>query len=183
MSAAQAAALGYSVIANLGDDRQLTTQCFVDSDAPLATIHAAVDKAMAVVDRQRAKYQLRDLTSERKNHAQTKERAEEDLNRLEEQYRTQVEQEKVYLGSLHAEVKQIEETAYQAGRKAPVGASKARSTAIRSTIKETNVAREKAEAERKQALINYAASIERHDAAIAEVDLKIAECNALIDGS
>ena len=59
-----ASALGYSILANLGDEKQLTVQCFVDSEEPLADIHSKLDKAMAIVDRLKAKNRRVDLLAE-----------------------------------------------------------------------------------------------------------------------
>lgn len=53
-----APAIGYSVVANLGGDRQFTAQCFVDSDETDDNINRAIDKVFRAVDRQKAKYDL-----------------------------------------------------------------------------------------------------------------------------
>jgi hypothetical protein len=64
MDAPKGPAIGYSIIANLGEKRQMTVQYFVDGDEPLSVIHANVDRTLAVLDRQIARYEIGDLKKE-----------------------------------------------------------------------------------------------------------------------
>jgi hypothetical protein len=51
-------AIGYSIACNLGGERQMTVQCFVDESEPDEAVHARIDRVFRVVDRQKAKYDL-----------------------------------------------------------------------------------------------------------------------------
>ena len=82
----EAPALGYSIVANLGDNRQITAQCFVAHDEPLSVVNDHIDKVMRVIDRQRATYQIKELQTELDTLVATKTRAEDDLARVEEHF-------------------------------------------------------------------------------------------------
>lgn len=51
-------AIGYSLACALGGDRQMTVQCFVDEAEDLEVVNARMDRVFAVMDRQKAKYDL-----------------------------------------------------------------------------------------------------------------------------
>lgn len=57
-------AIGYSIASNMGGDRQMTVQCFVAEDEPEEVINRKIDRVMAVLDRQKAKYDLSKLERE-----------------------------------------------------------------------------------------------------------------------
>jgi hypothetical protein len=59
-----ATAIGYSIVSNLGGDRQMTVQCFVGEDEAEEVINSRIDKVFKVLDRQKAKYDLDKLESE-----------------------------------------------------------------------------------------------------------------------
>ena len=54
-------ALGFSITANIHGSAQIVAQSFVPFDADDAGINAALDKVMKAIDRQQAKYQVKDL--------------------------------------------------------------------------------------------------------------------------
>jgi hypothetical protein len=51
--AVKAPAIGYSIVANLGGDRQITVQCFVDEGEEDKAVNARFDRVMTFIDRQR----------------------------------------------------------------------------------------------------------------------------------
>ena len=59
--AASAPALGFSITANIHDRSQIVAQSFVPFDASDEQVDAALDKVMRALDRQAAKYQVKDL--------------------------------------------------------------------------------------------------------------------------
>ncbi len=181
MPQTSAPALGYSIIANLGDNRQMTVQCFVDSDEPLTAMHAKIDKAQAVVDRQRAKYELKDLLEEREKHVRTLNQSEEDVAKLEAEFESGQARADVQIGLLGEQIAAINKESYARGRQGgPVGADKARASALAGEQKALMDEKAKQAEERKQALQNYLVSHERFTAAVADYDRKIAEARALI---
>lgn len=179
-----AAALGFSVIANLGDDRQFTGQCFVDSDDDLAIINAKVDKVMVIIDRQKAKYRIKDLRKEVAEMEAALGRQEDDLARLEETYEAnQAVLDKSIRAALEQTQKLVDE-AIARGRAQPVGAEKGQVTGLKREIEQLNEQKAKAQAERDVARSNMAVNVGRFRDAIAKKNEEIAECEALIgDGS
>ncbi len=51
-------AIGYSLMCNLGGDRQMTVQCFVDEAEEDDVVNRRIDRVFRVMDRQKAKYDL-----------------------------------------------------------------------------------------------------------------------------
>lgn len=161
-------ALGFSIIANLGDDRQLTVQCFSDSEDDLKVIHADVDKAMTVVDRQKAKYKKVEVLKNIDDMEKTLRRQKADLAEAETTYELQ---QKDRLAAIEA----IQNAAQERGRAQPVGAEAQRLAKLR---EEAN----KAVEERKLVRQHAATNITRFDEEIAKAKAQVAECDALIDG-
>lgn len=178
--ASPAPALGYSIAANLGDNRQITVQCFVDSESPLAEQNAAIDKAMAVVDRQRAKYELKELRAEREKLAVTLQRTEDDFARVESTFIANKTANATTVELHRKEIEEITEAAHGRGRGGPVGASFQRRRTLEQEIKQISEEQAKAEAERSQHLDQILISIDRYKEGIAEADRKIADAEALI---
>jgi len=173
--------LGYSIIANLGDDRQLTVQCYAPSDEELPVIHAAVDKAMAVVDRQRAKYKLKDYEAERDKLVKTLRNFEDDLGRCEETFILETEKIDAMLLEFSGKVGKIEAEARDRGRRKPVGAEAAQVNAINGRMKELTAAKEKLVAERNQQRANLATTVGRYREEIEKVEGLIAETLAVLE--
>ncbi len=59
--AGSAPALGFSITANIHGSAQIVAQSFVPFESDDAAINAALDKVMKAIDRQQAKYQVKDL--------------------------------------------------------------------------------------------------------------------------
>jgi chromosome segregation ATPase len=175
-----APALGYSILANLGDEKQLTVQCFADSEEDIASIHSKVDKAMAVVDRQKAKYKARDLRSEVAKMERTLRQLEDDLARLETDFEANQEAIDRRIAECGEGVSKLQSEAHARGRAQPVGADKAAERALRQEAETLNEQKNKAIAERAQARANTAVNIGRYREEIDKANEHIAECEALI---
>jgi chromosome segregation ATPase len=177
---APAPALGYSILANLGDEKQLTVQCFVDSEEPLESIHRKLDRAMAVVDRQKARYKIKDLRKELEQTEDGLARLEEDLNRLEASFEQSQRAFDERIGANLKAMGRVQDDAVARGRAKPVGADAATMTNLKKENEDIVSAKAKAEADRKQARDNIAVSIDRFTNSIAKHKEQIAECEALI---
>ncbi len=59
--AGSAPALGFSITSNIHDRAQIVAQSFVPFEASDDEVNAALDKVMRALDRQAAKYQVKDL--------------------------------------------------------------------------------------------------------------------------
>ena len=59
--AGSAPALGFSITANIHGSAQIVAQSFVPFESNDDQINAALDKVMKAIDRQQAKYQVKDL--------------------------------------------------------------------------------------------------------------------------
>lgn len=178
-----APALGFSIIANVGDNRQITCQCFVGIEEETPAIHARIDKVQAVIDRQRARYEIKDLLKEREKHAVTLARAEDDFKRVEQTFKDQQDAHDRRLMDIAAQIAEIDETASIRGRvSGPQGADKSRKNALIAERKDIAALKEQQRAERDQHHTNVVISIERFKEALADCDAKIAECRDLIGG-
>ena len=183
--ASTAPALGYSIVANLGGDRQITVQCFVGSDEPLASINKKIDRALAVVDRQKARYELDDLHEERHKTAQTLAQFEEDLARLDldfeasqDSLRKQITE---VLALSNAEFDKGYAEHIASGRRGdykPIGATKQAIAASEMQKRQIEEAMHKNASERDQALQQTTISVQRFKQALATLEAKIAEREA-----
>lgn len=178
-----APALGYSILANLGDEKQLTIQCFADSEEPLESIHAKIDRALAVVDRQKARYKIKDLEKEVVDMEGALARSEDDLNSLEAKFVAEQQALDERIVKSQGAIEQLNAEAYGRGRAKPVGQEGAQVNAHKREIESLTEQKGKAAAERDQARHNLAISIGRFHDAIAERNKQIDECRALVDGS
>ena len=184
-----APALGYSVVANLDGNRQLTMQCFVGEDETNEVVNAKLDRAFAVIDRQKARYDIvaehEELSKERGMLAQL----EEDLARVDAEFqKTQAE--------LHTQAQEFEAQRSKAveegyaehvatGRRGdyqPRGQAQQTINAVNAADRNVKAALEKNEAERDQHRQGVTISIERYRKAIAERDTRIAALQKMLDG-
>ena len=164
----QAPALGYSITANLGDDRQIVVQCFADSEEELASIHGKIDKAMVVIDRQKAKYKKIEVRKNVDEMEKTLRRLKADLVEAETDWEAQQKDRT-------AAIEAIQNAAQERGRAQPVGADAQRLSKLREEVK-------KAVEERKLARQHAATNITRFEEEIIKANAQIAECDALIGG-
>lgn len=176
-------AIGYSILANLGDEKQLTMQCFVAEDEELASIHRKVDRVMAVVDRQKAKYKKRDLEGEKAKLETVLRRLEADLIEAEAAFERQQEAFNSTIKTFKESAQAIRDQAAASGRvSGPVGASKAEERNLETAAKAEDEKKKQAQAERDAARQNAAENILRYREEISKCGEQIAECEALIDG-
>jgi len=151
---AAAPAIGYSIIATLGDKRQMTVQYFVAGDEPLPLIHANVDRTMAVLDRQIAKYELDGIRQELARATAEYDQAELDQKRLDEETAKANALRDVQMATLQGQIDIEQEGAHakhvQGGREGPFklqGYAKANIERARAQIEKLKVDNEKALAE------------------------------------
>lgn len=181
-------ALGYSVLANLGGDRQITVQCFVSSDETLKSINTKIDTALAVVDRQKARYELVDLREERHKTAETLAQFEEDFARVELEFAKAQEELKGQIPQVQAAANEAFEKGYAdyvtTGRRGdykPAGTTKQIMQAAEMSERNIREALQKNQNERDQALQQTQISIQRFKQALATIDAKIADREAKLE--
>jgi hypothetical protein len=179
---APAPAIGYSIVANLGDDRQMTIQCFVGEDEKLSDAHKRIDRVLSIVDRQKAKYSLKELHKDRAKQAQTLAQGEEDFARIELDHDTAKAGFDLRQKEIAEERESIHSGAHSAGRSKPVGAAASRDAALARELKEIQQSLDKNEAERNQYRANVLISIDRFRKAVDDLDARIAECEAITNG-
>jgi hypothetical protein len=188
-------ALGYSISMNLGmDDKgipqgNIVLQHFVDEDAPLAEVNAAVDKAVAVAQRQQAKYRILDLQQGLARACAEYDHAEEDQRRLDDETAKGNALRDVQIATLQGQIDIERGNAHtkhvQSGRE---GAFKLQGFA-KANIERAQAQVDKLKAEQQQALEVQRTSHQgrkdyraRMGAAIAHMEADIASCEALIGG-
>jgi hypothetical protein len=165
---ADAPALGFSVIANLGDNRQLTCQCFVDVDAPLSDINGRIDKVQAVINRQQAVYKIKDFQLEHEKHRKAYTRLQDDLAAAELRYEQDRTAENVRLIEIGQEL--------ATGEVIKASVRNAREMEKKQIVAK----RDAATAERAQYIGDVLTSKERFEGELEALTAKITECEALI---
>lgn len=177
-----APAIGYSIVANLGGDRQITVQCFVGEDESLTAINERIDRVLTVVDRQKARYEVETIVADIAKHRQTLLQGEEDLARQDEAYEAAQASLKERAGLLHGSIKDIEASAHANGRGGPAGAAKAQAANAHAEIKTIAGEMMKNTAERDQYRSNAVVSLERFRQAIVDGEARLSKAEALIAG-
>ena len=189
MTGAPAAAIGYSVVANLGGDRQLTCQCFVGEDESDATVNGKLDRIFAVMDRQRARYEINDVNEDLAKHRETLAQLEADLARIDTDFARAQASLDVQLGEIRSQAEAAQQEGYDThastGRRGdykPAGITLA--TIQRAASAERQVTDEKAKnaAERDQHRANALITVDRYKKAIVEREAKVAALLALTGG-
>ena len=167
MSAAPA--LGFSLVANLGDNRQITCQCFVDVTEPLPVIDARIDLVQAVIDRQQAKYQIKDWKADLEKHQIAYQRMQDDLAAAELRHKQETD-------TLGARLLELGEQLATTGL-----VSAAQRNALKQEQKAVKAKLDEKAAERQAHISNVLVSKERFEEEIDRLKAKIAEAQALIE--
>lgn len=186
---APAPALGYSVTANLGGDRQLVVQCFVGSDETLSAMHGKFDRAMALIDRQKAKYSIGDLKKERAKLTQELAQGTQDLADVDANFDKAQAGLDIQAGELNRQSEAIFNDAYEkfggSGRQGvfkPTGHAKANLERIDAAAGQVRDLKAKNEAERAQHRQGFLASQQVRQVRVGLLNDEIAELEALIEG-
>lgn len=183
-------AIGYSIIANLGGEKQITLQHFVDQDEPVDKINARLDMIVGLIDRQKARTDLPVQREELADHERTLAQFREDKARLDADHAAAQARRDLQMATLSRKIALLtNEGAEQhvaSGRQAaykPVGQVKVNIDRQRAGIAAIEAEKETAEAECKQAHQNFDISVERYEGEIARRKIKIAELEARIEDS
>jgi uncharacterized small protein (DUF1192 family) len=186
VTAAAAPAIGYSIVCNLGGDRQMTIQCFVGEDESDAVVAARIDRIFRVVDRQKARYSIGDLQKERAKLEDELSQGEEDVATVDLNFNRAQAGLDVQLAELNKQHEQIFNAAYEAHTKArtgefkPTGHAKANLDRIKSAVDQIHEQRAKNDAERAQHRDGFLISQNRRRDRIALLSAEIAGLEALI---
>lgn len=182
-----APAIGYSIVANLGGDRQITIQCFVGEDEADDAVNARMDRAFRVVDRQKAKYELVDLRDELIKKQETLAQFHEDKARIDHDIDVKLAMLDVQVGVGNDTLTAMNNDAYEAhvktgrqGEFRAAGATKANMERVKQGLAQIQEQRDKIVAERNQHHESVMISITRYEAAIAADEAKIAAREALL---
>ena len=81
-----ATAIGYSIVVNLDGNRQVTAQCFVAENEDDAAINGKFDRVFAILDRQKARYDVVNERDELRKEETTLDQLKEDLTRADHEY-------------------------------------------------------------------------------------------------
>ncbi len=175
-------AIGYSVVCNIPGDRQVTLQCFVDGDAPDEVLSAGLDKLLRQTDRIRAHYELPELEDQLTKHVKTLAQFQEDLAHVEAKHKVDQASRDVEIGELDNAIKEEMENGAKEhssrgrlGSYEPRGYAKQRIEAIRAQQVQLRGQKDKAEAERTQAVQNLGISVQRYEQEIERLTAEIAK--------
>lgn len=182
-----APALGYSIVANLGGDRQMTVQCFAGEDEADETVNAKMDRAFRVVDRQKARYELVDLHDELLKVAGALSQFTEDKARIDHDIDVKLAMIDVQASVGNETLEGMKDQAYSqhlsSGRQGefkPSGATKANIDRTKAGLAQLVDQKAAIEAERKQHHESVMISIHRHEEAVANLRERIASREALV---
>lgn len=180
-------ALGFSIVANLGGDRQATVQFYVGRDDEVRAIHLMTDRVMAVLDRQKAKYELKDMREEVITLSGKLDQFRADKEKILKDFGIKLAYLGVQAGTLNEDGDSARNEAYDAhvktGRTAefkPVGHVKAQLERIEGGKRQVADEIAKQEAEQVQAVHGVNASIAMHEKALIGFEKQIAEREALL---
>ena len=105
-------AIGYSILANIGDDRQVTFQHFVGEDESDEAANAAIDRIMRIIDRQKAIRRIPDLVKERNQVEGQLTQFARDLAAVEADYAAREEARKKLILELQVKRKETYDAGY-----------------------------------------------------------------------
>lgn len=189
MSESKAPAIGYSIVANLGEKRQMTMQYFVDGSETLGVINETIDKTLLILDRQIARYEIGDLRKDLDKLNKTMAQAILDRDNIDAEDDRNTALRNVAMGALNDDYKELHDLEYQkftnSGRQGSFelkGHAATNAARILSEVKRLQGEAEKAKAEREQAHRNLEASLTNFRANIAVLEAQVAEREALIKG-
>lgn len=181
-------AIGYSIVSNLDGDRQITAQCFVSEGERDDVVNAKFDRIFRFIDRQKARYELVALRDELSKHRTTLAQLQEDLARADAQHNAAQASLESQMAELKAESNAAAERGYEAhvaaGRRGEYvlsGTAKADVQRLTAAAHEVQRAKDKNTAERDQHRQQIEISIDRFNKAIAEIECKISDREALTE--
>lgn len=183
-------AIGYSILANLGGEKQITFQHFVSEDEDDAEVNAKLDRIIGLIDRQKARVDLPILREELADHERTLAQFMEDKQRLDVDHVAAQARRDLQIATLTKTIEGIHNEAAEqhmgTGRQAPykpVGQVKVNIDRQRAGIAAIEAEKEVAEAECKQAHQNFDISVKRYEGEIERRKVKIAELETRIEDS
>lgn len=183
-------AIGYSVSANIGGDRQIVFQSFVALDDPDDKVNATLDRIMRFVDRQKAKADLPALREELEKLHTTLQRYRDDKAAVDAQFARDQAMRDLEIKTLQqqkADTLSEGATAFRTsgrqGEYKPSGQTAANVKRAETQIETVIAAKAQAAAEREVALQNLGTSEARYAEEIAKLEAKIADLQGTLKGS
>jgi hypothetical protein len=180
-------AIGYSIIANLGDDRQITVQHFIGDDQDDAAVNATMDRIMGFIDRQKAIRKIPELRAEKRQVEGQMVQMERDLVAVEADYKAASDARDAQIINLRGKAKAEHDAGYaehaNTGRRGaykPVGQRAATIDRIEADVQKLVEEAVKQAGEREVALQNLNANTEMRRVRIAQIDEEIAELEAKV---
>lgn len=181
----EVSAIGYSIVANVVDDVQMTFQHFVAADASDAQVNADLDRIMGLVARQRLilaepklRKELAELRASIKQYAADLEKVEADWQTAQEGLKTQIADlqamgEKAFQAGYDEHVK-----AGRAGEYKPRGSTEQRIRAAAADVAKLTQAMETNIAERGQARQQLEIAMRAREGRMAMIEDQLAEIAA-----
>lgn len=183
----QQPAIGYSITANIGGERQIVFQHFVGADENDAQVHKALDRINKLIDRMRSQYSLPDLKAERDKYLAEIAQYEEDVAVAQSNHDVAQASLDVQIEEAGRTAKTIFDDSYaehvKSGRQGeykPKGQTKMQLDRADAAVREAVAAKVKNDAERQQFLDNVGASIEVRRKNVAILNEKIADAEKAI---
>lgn len=182
-----APAIGYSIVANLGDERQITLQHFIGDDESDDKVHAAMDRIMACIDRQKARLRIPELKLEKQKLEGELAMAERDRTAIELDHQHKDQARDRAILELRSKGKEIHDDGYnkhvasgRVGPFVPQGQAQSRLAAIESDVGKIVQAAINDAQERDVALANLDHNLKMRRLRITQIDDQLVDLNARV---
>ena len=182
-----ATAIGYSIVVNLDGNRQVTAQCFVAESEDDKAINAKFDRVFAILDRQKARYDVVNERDELRKEETTLDQLAEDLARVDHEFTKAQAALDEQIIEMQAQGKAVFETGYNehtaSGRRTeytPKGHTQAQARVIDGAIAKAAEDKKRNEAERDQHRAGATISVQRYEKATAERKERIAQLEKVL---
>ncbi len=183
----QVVALGYSIVGAMSDNAQITFHHAIAEDEDDATVNRKIDRLMAIIDRQRAKYERPAILKELRDLEDMNAQVAEDVANSEQQFQKQQAELDVQIETFNTERKKFFDTAAakhtRSGREGsyqPRGADQAMLDRQDAGVRAAVEAKQRNEAERQQFFQNIDVSTQRRVVRIGVLNARLAEINELV---
>lgn len=182
-----ATALGYSIVINLDGNRQVTAQCFVAEDEDDSAINSKFDRVFAILDRQKARYDIVNEREELAKETGTLDQLKEDLARVDHDFDKAQAALDLQMIEMQEQNKGVFEAGYnehiisgRRGEYVPKGFAAQQARATEAALANVTADKAKNNAEREQHRQGVLISVERYDKAIAQRRHRIVELEKLL---
>jgi cob(I)alamin adenosyltransferase len=173
-------AIGYQIVAALNDRTQMTFSHFVGQNDSDKKVNATIDRIMGFMQRQRAKFDVAQLTDELTKMTTTLENLGSDVARVDEQFDRDKRSTIAEIEQLADQIEAVERPVRNGDVVSIRGAAKAQVEHKRTRIRNLQEHIQKKDAEREEHRATLLVNVSKFKASIEETRARLAAAKALI---